>query len=370
MLRNTGYIPWLILFAVLAGGAGADADASRTAQFRAKARVILHQWGPERARPQQIREHLERLEKNLAGVDGFFLYLDKSSFAVMSSARLALQTVQEELRPMRDMPARRLRYHFALVYNDRPADLFDDWSVPIANWETFAAACREAGLIGIAFDNEEYFGSWTNFPEDCKYPKTLDAYREQARKRGAEVMAAIRRGFPEAVVVTLHGPTLSAHDGPPIVYRQPEANELWGPFFAGMLQARGTVLLCDGGELYALRSGEEFRTAYRWQKWGIASEEARTPFIPAVLRREWPAVSVSWGIYDGTDEPTGRRMTPGIYTRTLAEALSRCDHFVWLYFEKHNLLGAGLTVWHRAIASGVDQGRRWRDRARKTLKAP
>ncbi|MCS6776673.1 MAG: hypothetical protein RMJ43_16265 [Chloroherpetonaceae bacterium] len=367
---STQYIPWLALSAVLAGAASAGADGSRAASFRAKARVILHQWGPERARPQRIREHLEHLERNLVGVDGFFLYLDKSSFGVMSSTRLAPQTVREELRPVKDMPARRLRYHFALVYNDRPADLFDDWSVAIANWETFAAACREAGLVGIAFDNEEYFGSWANFPEDCKYPRTLDAYREQARERGAEVMAAIRRGFPEAVVVTLHGPTLSAYNGPPIVYHLPEANELWGPFFAGMLQARGTVLLCDGGELYALRSGEEFQTAYRWQKWGIASERARTPFIPASLRPEWPAVSVSWGIYDSTDEPTGREMNPDIYARTLAEALSRCDHFVWLYFEGHNLLGDTVTAWHRAIASGVDQGRRWRNRARRSLKAP
>jgi hypothetical protein len=337
--------------------------------FTSSPRVILHQWGPARARPTAFRDNLSDWEAKLDGVDGLYLFLDKTGFGVMSARPLAAETIKAELKPLSGLTPKRLKYNFALVYNDRPADLFDDWSVPLANWRVFAAECRRAGLVGIAFDNEEYFGTWADYPKDCKYPgKTLEEYREQARRRGREVMEAIAAGFPEAVVVTLHGPTLSAAGGPKIVYARPDHNELWGPFFAGMLEGCGKKsLLCDGGELYALRTPEEFTTAYRWQKWGIASAEANVPFIPAALRRDWSRVSVAWGVYDGTDPDTGRTTDPETFQKCLASAVSRCDHLVWVYFEGQNLLEGPTGDWHRAIARGKRDGLAGRAAARRAL---
>ncbi len=337
--------------------------------FRDEPRILLHQWGPERARPKLILDNLDRLERELVGIDGFFLFLDESSFGVMSEKRLSAETIRTELKPLAEFKETRLRHNLALVFNDRPADLFDDWTVPLANWETFATVCREAGLAGIAFDNEEYAGEWADYPQTCRYrDKSLNEYRDQARKRGAEVMKAVRRGFPNAVVVTLHGPTLSADMGPPIVYRRPNENELWGPFFAGMLQERGEALVCDGGELYGLRTRDEFRGAYHWRKWGIASTQADTPFIPASLRREWPAVSLSWGVYDAMDGETGRPMDAATSASTLAEAFSTCDHFVWMYYEEQNLLTGDAAAWKTAIAQGRKRGQARRTEARGALK--
>lgn len=337
--------------------------------FARSPRVILHQWGPTRTRPTAFRENLSAWEDKLEGVDGLYLFLETTSFAVMSAKPLNAETARAELKPLGGLAPQRLKYNFALVYNDRPADLFDDWSVPLANWRLFAAECQRAGLVGIAFDNEEYFGTWANYPEDCKYKeKSLDEYRDQARKRGREVMEAIVAGFPHAVVVTLHGPTLSAAGGPKIVYNRPNENELWGPFFAGMLEACGKqAILSDGGELYALRSGDEFTSAYRWQKRGIASDEAAVPFIPQTLRQAWDRVSVSWGVYDGSDPDTGRKMEPRIFQECVSSAVSRCDHFVWVYFEKHNLLDGEVGDWHRAIARGKKEGIARRTAARRAL---
>lgn len=347
----------------------ASSDDPAPENFSSSPRVILHQWGPARAHPNAFREKLSDWEDKLDGVDGLYLFLDKSGFAVMSAKPLKAEAVRAELQPLLGLATKRLKYNFALVYNDRPADLFDEWSVPLTNWRVFAAECRRAGLVGIAFDNEEYFGKWADYPKDCKYPrKTLEEYREQARRRGREVMEAIVAGFPEAVVVTLHGPTLSASGGPKIVYARPDDNELWGPFFVGMLQGCGKKsLLCDGGELYALRTPDEFTTAYRWQKWGIASAEANVPFIPAALRRDWSRVSVTWGVYDATDPDTGRKTDPKTFQKCLASALSRCDHFVWVYFEKNNLLEGPTGDWHRAIAGGKKDGMAGRDAARRVL---
>jgi hypothetical protein len=347
----------------------ASADDPPAESFASSPRVILHQWGPARARPSTFAEKLTDWEAKLEGVDGLYLFLETTGFAVMSAPPLNANAVRAELKPLVGLAPKRMRYNFALVYNDRPADLFDDWSVPLANWRTFAAECRRAGLVGIAFDNEEYFGTWADYPTDCKYKqKTLAEYQEQARKRGREVMGAIVAEFPDAVVVTLHGPTLSATGGPNIVYARPDANELWGPFFAGMLEGCGKKsLLCDGGELYGLRSEDEFTTAYRWQKRGIASAEASVPFIPKELRRSWDRISVSWGIYDCPDEDSGRTMDAKTFQECVASAVSRCDHFVWVYFEKHNLLDGKSAEWHRAITRGKQEGLAKRAKARRDL---
>lgn len=345
------------------------AEDAATENFASSPRVILHQWGPARARPSALRENLSVWEKKLEGVDGLYLFLEKTGFAVMSVKPLQAEAVRAELQPLLGLALQQLKYNFALVFNDRPADLFDDWSVPLTNWRVFAAECRRAGLVGIAFDNEEYFGAWADYPTDCKYPrKTLDEYREQARKRGREVMEAIVSGFPEAVVVTLHGPTLSAAGGPKIVYARPDANELWGPFFVGMLEGSGkNSLLCDGGELYALRSEDEFSTAYRWRKWGLASADADVPFIPENLRRDWSRVSIAWGVYDGADENTGRKTDPKTFQKCVAAAVSRCDHLVWVYFEKQNLLDGETGVWHRALSRGKRDGLAGREAIRRAL---
>ena len=58
--------------------------------------------------------------------------------------------------------------------------MFDDWSTIINNWAPFARAIRQAGFEGISFDNEEYAGKWTKYPDTCKYSeKTLREYQDQ-----------------------------------------------------------------------------------------------------------------------------------------------------------------------------------------------
>lgn len=149
---------------VLALAAFASAGDTSADDFRSSPRVILHQWGPARASPNAFAMNLSTWEEKLDGVDGLYLFLEKSGFAVMSAKPLSAKAVQAELEPLAGLKPKRLRYNFAVVFNDRPADLFDDWSVTLTNWRVFAAECRRAGLVGIAFDNEEYFGTWADYP--------------------------------------------------------------------------------------------------------------------------------------------------------------------------------------------------------------
>ena len=78
---------------------------------------------------------------------------------------------------------------------------------------------------------------------------------------------------------------------------------------------------------------------------------------------------MSWGVYDGNDEETGRTMDPATHAACLAEALGRCDDFVWLFFEGQNLLTGEASEWRRAIVKGREAGLSRRDQVRQALKA-
>jgi hypothetical protein len=105
------------------------------------------------------------------------------------------------------------------------------------------------------------------------------------------------------------------------------------------------------------------------KKSGIASEKAATPFITQKSRDAWPQVSVSWGLYDCKDEDTDREMSPSVFTSSVAESFSRCDHFIWLYFEEQNLLSGDAPQWIKAIDEGRKQGFANRKSARAALMA-
>jgi hypothetical protein len=105
---------------------------------------------------------------------------------------------------------------------------------------------------------------------------------------------------------------------------------LFGAFFSGMVEGEGReAQVIDGGEVYALRTVEQFATHYEWRKYTIAGEENNSPNIPASLRPLWPdRVSISYGVND-----TRSNKTPAVQKITLENALNRCDDYVWMYSE-------------------------------------
>src|SRR5262249_30786915 len=136
--------------------------------------------------------------------------------------------------------------NFVEVMIDNPGDVFDDaaWRTTIENWRLMARAAREAGFVGIFFDNEEYTGHWLNYPADYPNPThTLDEYRTQTRLRGTQIMQAIVAEFPNAVLLVYHGPYVSEPKTPPSVIAGQSgpgnASDLTGPLFSGFLEGLG-----------------------------------------------------------------------------------------------------------------------------------
>ena len=261
----------------------------------------------------------------------------------MQNTPLSYTTVEAEFAPLKNLNSTTLTDNFALVFNDKCADPFDDWTVCIQNWTTFAKAIKDAGLVGIAFDNEEYSGKWSNYPDDVKYKnKSLQEYQDQVRLRGREIMQAVSTEFPNIKIITFHGPYISEPQTPEwIIGSWPLYHELKGPFFAGFLEGMGSAAMnIDGGEIYQLRTKQEFADSYNWQKFGMSSNETNSSFIVPSMRQSWrDNVSISWGVYN---QPWwGATMNSSVIKTTLENALSQADDYVWLYLEGNTLLAPG-----------------------------
>jgi hypothetical protein len=260
--------------------------------------------------------------------------------SVLSEKMLGYSEIAEVLEPLKGISFRNLTENFAAVVGGRPPDFMDDWSAPIVNFAHLARASRHAGLKGIYFDNETYYAPWADYPKGVRHPeKSLAEYREQARLRGREVMQAMVAQFPEITVLLLHGPYISEPRAPAPLFPQVQSsNELHGPFFAGMAEGAGDrARVVDGGELYHLRTEEEFRQSYEWRKNALPSAEVECAFIPAAIRPVWrDRVSLGFGVYDRPFK--GIPMNPEILETTLVRALRQSDRYVWLYVEGPSFL--------------------------------
>lgn len=315
--------------------------------------------------PQFIRDNAAFLDSQ--PFDGLAVYLrrpdttDNLTVGVQGAPLVSYDLAMDVLAPIRGLgPAQNLKHNFAVVMGGAPPDFFDPWDAVISDWANLARACKDSGLVGIMFDNEQYFGPWGDFqPGAMKYPvKTLGEYQAQARIRGRQIVNAVELVFPGCAILTLHGPYVSEPKAPPaLLYPQWQTgNELLGPFFAGMIEAAdlATTKIVDGSEIYNLRTAAQFKAVYDWSKTTLPTVSS---FITPTIAAAWPQrVSIGFGIYDipwgGAD------MNPAILAPTITNALKQADHYVWFYAEGQTFLlppsaaGGASQAWVDATRQG------------------
>ncbi|MBI4566657.1 MAG: hypothetical protein HY716_18420 [Planctomycetes bacterium] len=324
--------------------------------------LLLHDWFGESpvATPSFIRDHREFLDAR--PFDGIAVYVRTPDLSlnvtasVLSRKRLTFSEVADALAPLQGMTFKNLTENFAAVVGGEPPDFMDDWTVPNANFAHLARAARKAGLRGIYFDNEAYQTPWTDYPRGVRYPrKSLQEYREAARLRGSGIMRAMVEAFQEITVILLHGPYISEPKAPRSLFPAwQSSNELLGPFFAGFVEGAGKrATVVDGGEIYHLRTQDQFRRSYLWRKKEFPSARVDCAFLPPAIRSIWARrVSIAFGIIDRPFK--GNPMNPEVLATTLVNALRRTDRFVWFYVEGPTFLlppergGAG-KAWVDAI---------------------
>jgi hypothetical protein len=295
-------------------------------------------------RPNYIAENIDHIES--LPFDGMVVNIEES-WSLMLGRPVSYDVIAGSLMPLRGT-YEHFRHNFVEVLVDDPGDVFDDeaWAITVDNWRNMARAAREAGFVGIFFDNEEYKGRWLDYDEDYDDPShTLEEYRDQTRLRGRQIMEAIVAEFPNVVLLVYHGPYVSEPATPDEVLAgqaDAESSDLTGPLFVGFLEGlSGEARLVDGGEVYAYRTPEDFARSYEWRKRGIASEETDSAFIPPAARAVWEErVGISFGVYN-LPFPRGEEMNPRIMRATLENALRQADDFVWFYTYGDNWLIPG-----------------------------
>jgi len=254
-----------------------------------------------------------------------------------------------------------------VVYVRGGTDVFDDWSQITANWRTLARALREAGFEGIMFDNESYFEPAFRYPGGSS-GRTLQAYRDQTRQRGREIISAIQQVYPGIQLLAFHGPYLSEPRAPLYVAMQQagENNEgvretnLQGSFFVGLVEGSkvpGAVI--DGGEVYQYRSKRDFTRSYQWRKTQFASAQVDSPLIPVPLRPKWSSkVGIAFAVYDRAWKHASSH-EPGVMRTTLENALRTTDKYVWFYVEGPDWLVPGQVSqeWIQSVRGAVAAAR-------------
>lgn len=252
----------------------------------------------------------------------------------------------------------RMRDNWLRITLHDELDWSDDalWRTVAANAGTMARALRESGrpYAGIWFDNEWYgegrspwnYGTstqaWTPSDDEGATPGlSPEEATALVRSRGAEVMAAMTKGWPDLEVMVLFGPwvsepsTYEALTDAGLPYNDISwVNELSGPFFMGMVERQGKATVIDGGEYYDARSRADYAAFADWQRRGfvLAGSRSVTAAQAQTYQRD---VATALAVYD-RDQMDDYSVLDAATLGDLTEyALAEATHYVWVYTEEH-----------------------------------
>ena len=329
-------------------GPGPQGGAALYSDFRSSKKLVLHQRSIFAVTPANLRDRLATMESTLTAFDGAFLKLPATGTKITTMTAVKASAIADDLQPLYALRPTRFKYNFAVVPMQRDLDVFDDWTVPLANFGALAKVARDAGLVGIVIDNESLGGFRANYPYDINYAaRTIEDYRAQTQVVGRKIMQAILAEFPDAVVVVLRGPAGAEPASPgTLINREADSAPLLGPFFTGFVAGKvARSLVVDGGTDYGLRTTEQFNDAAAWRKTGLASTITDSAFLTDSLRDLWPTVvNVSFGVRE-LDGAHGNLLPnqPTVFANTLVQSLRAADTFVWASFDLTDLTKAVAT---------------------------
>ncbi len=98
------------------------------------------------------------------------------------------------------------RENYLMLYaNPGDVDWFDDdgWAEIVNHWRLLARLARQGGLRGLLYDAEPYVKPYSQFlyrAQAGRDQHTFAQYVVQARRRGREVMQAVRQEFPDITI--------------------------------------------------------------------------------------------------------------------------------------------------------------------------
>ena len=297
-----------------------------------------------------FHDRVREMERRMPVVDGVTIYpvTDKGGVVTEALGRLfrtdfhRLEDFDTGIDLMRSADPRLYTENFLLVYLTSGVHELDvpDWLDPefdavINNWKVAAEYCKLAGMRGLLFDDEVYYGTnlWTYQRLKHRHTTSADDYHDQVFERGARIMRAINTVYPDIAILFLHGPTHAALSGG---RRSVNRYEMMRAFFDGFLsECTGNATIIDGSErTYGYKEADQFEGAAA--NFRRARRHSRVPEkFDQHARVAFPVFLGSRGF--STEDSSLNYYSPEQLTTALSGALEHTDEYVWVYTENVSL---------------------------------
>lgn len=269
--------------------------------------------------------------------------------------------------------------HNFFRFNVLPGDVdwFDDYSAVLNNAEQSARIARASNSEGILFDDEQYNFPLFDFQKlKEKNPKSWQAYSQQARLRGQQLMQAFQKGWQRSAPNTSPRPLkVMLTFGISLPYEESQTHHepvtqvhyaLLVPFLEGMFDAaRPDDQIIDGCELaYGFKTLHEFSD----ERNVMLNKAASLLDNPTAYKAHIHPAFGLWLDFEWkerpffTDDLTKNYYTPAEWEKAVGAALQDTDQFVWIYTEKPRWwTAAGSSAdlpeaYVEAIKSGAEKG--------------
>jgi hypothetical protein len=246
------------------------------------------------------------------------------------------------LADLRATAVKKFKSNF-LRFNVCPGDVdfFDDFSAVTGNANLAAQFAAMGGAAGVLFDIEQYNTPLWDYRKtrDAK-TKSFDAYAQQARQRGREVMNAFQDGFGDLTVFLTFGYALPhAQVGTDKAKLAEVDYGLLKPFLDGMFEvARGRAKIVEGFEIsYGYKTDLQFDAAVETVK------KKLVPLVGVPQDQYLKHVSMGFGLWMDNDwrnkgwdvkDFSKNYFTPEQFGKSLTKALATADEYVWIYTEE------------------------------------
>lgn len=344
--------------------------------------VIVTGW--DSPTPRQFREGLEAFERWKV-FDGTTIRPTRTAAGIDArNAFLRDRWTWEEFAPaLAELKAARpttCRETYLMIYtNPGDVDWFDDagWAEIVSHWSLLSRLAAMGGLRGLLFDAEPYTKGASQFlyrlqPERDRHSFT--DYLAQARRRGREVMEAVKREFPSATIFSyrLFSDLLPVLDsGNPIRALEADTYGLLPAFVDGWLDVMPPGMrVIEGTEDIGYRANSQAEYDSAFTRLRLRMRD----FVDPVHRTRVDAqFKVGQSLYlDAHVNPPGNPWhidrkggTPASrLAANLRSALSATDGLVWLYGEQARWWAAGnpeSPMWPDALPGAIEAIRRAKD---------
>lgn len=267
--------------------------------------------------------------------EGIFLTLP-SMDGMRSGAVIPVSQFTQELVEYKAMHAQltKVRRNFVYVRLVKTGPFASQTANTAQNLANLAQAARDAGLTGIAFDNEDYENDIWDPSITCP-GKNVDACQQEAVTAGKTVMQAIIAKWPDVVFISMLGPYFGDADiFQAVLHEAPLPKHLiLGAYTVGMNEATiGTnATYVDGGEKFSVHTSAEADADYALRKTTMSQS---SNLIPQAIKTDWKnAISLAFTLYD---EQAG---TPARWQEDIRVNAQAADEYAWAFSFAHVWLG-------------------------------